>query len=322
MEEKKEKRETISIDAKKQCLCWKAEAEYGYEKSIGAQMLERNEIEGLLPFEYYYIDEWVLMQYYYGERQILQDYAKKNLFCYVDIKEIVTGILQLIKRGEEYLLPFSGYLLNPEWVFWEPAAKKVSVCYLPGREGKIQENYTTLVEWLLQVTNHNDKKAVKYLYDFYDLLRKEGFVLDVLLDAAKTETGPSEKSNEQMTTEKRTENKEETRNRQYYLSYYSKKRKHSFYKLFFEGKKILLCKKENKIGRQDENDIWIPFEEISERHAILYIGRMGVQIMDINSMGGTFLNGKKLIPNKRMDCKAEDILTFSNLSFRLLEKTD
>ena len=95
-----------------------------------------------------------------------------------------------------------------------------------------------------------------------------------------------------------------------------------FYKLFFEGKKILLCKKENKIGRQDENDIWIPFEEISERHAILYIGRMGVQIMDINSMGGTFLNGKKLIPNKRMDCKAEDILTFSNLSFRLLEKTD
>ena len=62
------------------------------------------------------------------------------------------------------------------------------------------------------------------------------------------------------------------------------------------------------IGRDAENDIVLPFGQISRRHAQIQCSQSGCTVTDLGSTNGTFLNGTRLSSRKRYPLRPGDQL--------------
>jgi pSer/pThr/pTyr-binding forkhead associated (FHA) protein len=82
--------------------------------------------------------------------------------------------------------------------------------------------------------------------------------------------------------------------------------------LIIGGSKLFpIEKKVTRIGRSYENDLILQYPQISRRHAEIRYDAGQFEIVDINSTGGTFLNGVKIwqqVLNKG------DVITLVNLN--------
>jgi hypothetical protein len=69
--------------------------------------------------------------------------------------------------------------------------------------------------------------------------------------------------------------------------------------------------KDVTLGRSRDNDVWINDAEVSKHHAKLLVGANGaVQISDIGSTNGTFLNAKRIDNNVPCALKTYDSVQF------------
>ena len=74
------------------------------------------------------------------------------------------------------------------------------------------------------------------------------------------------------------------------------------------------------VGRGEDNDIVIPRPEghcVSENHALICIQGKDVYVKDLDSLNGTFLNGRKI---KSIRIKRSDLLAFADIEFAVSEK--
>jgi pSer/pThr/pTyr-binding forkhead associated (FHA) protein len=77
------------------------------------------------------------------------------------------------------------------------------------------------------------------------------------------------------------------------------------------GSKIFpIDKQVIQIGRSRENDIILDYPQISRKHAELRFNQGYFEISDLDSMGGTFVNGE-MISRKKLD--KGDVVTLVNL---------
>jgi len=60
-----------------------------------------------------------------------------------------------------------------------------------------------------------------------------------------------------------------------------------------KGKTIDLREGENYIGRTDDNDIVLPSSSISKKHCCITVNNQSIEIQDLNSANGLFINGVK-----------------------------
>jgi pSer/pThr/pTyr-binding forkhead associated (FHA) protein len=65
-----------------------------------------------------------------------------------------------------------------------------------------------------------------------------------------------------------------------------------------------------QIGRSLDNDLVLDYEQISRKHAQLHYSQGFFEITDLESMGGTFVNGDR-ITNKKLN--KGDVITLVNL---------
>lgn len=70
------------------------------------------------------------------------------------------------------------------------------------------------------------------------------------------------------------------------------------------------------VGRDRENDIVIPDQSVSFKHAELGFLNKQTVIQDLKSTNGTFINMNKLPPNQYAPLEDEDIVTFGRYSFQ------
>ena len=76
------------------------------------------------------------------------------------------------------------------------------------------------------------------------------------------------------------------------------------------------------LGRAKECDIRLNFAHLSRRHAVLTVTPQGLELEDLGSSNGTFVNDVKV---RRVMLKNGDVLSFDNLRFRIVgpeEETD
>lgn len=171
----------LELDKKNCQVVWNISAEQAQSSLLGWRMIENNAISGILPFNYYYMDDRIYFRCSYAPLERIDCYFCKNRGNFESIFCICEGVLKVLERGEEYLLGKEGYLLLPEWIFWNRFEKKVAVCYLPGRREPVRDEYMALVEYLMQHTNHSDKRAVSLIYGLYDMLASDSFMIENLL---------------------------------------------------------------------------------------------------------------------------------------------
>lgn len=343
--------EELEFIEKRQQVLWKAEAEQAQSGILSWRMLENNEIKGLLPFDYYYVDSRIHFYYTCQSLQKLEDYFEKKEGDFDTLYFICKELINIILRGQEYLLGQGGYLLVPEWIFWSRRERQLALCYLPGGERELDKDYIKLVEFLMQHTNHKDKKAVEMIYQLYDMLHTEGFVPEQLQQYLEElrESGNQipeeirnkrEKEIESDTTKainKKDGLDKEKRDFQYFLKPIATEKNSDLQKrmLFADEETVLpISLKETVIGRQKENGwnslscngqgidlsvINLPLRVISRRHA-LFLYEMGqLFLMDTESKNGTYLNGNKISAYVKTPCKTGDVITFADISFQIFK---
>ena len=66
------------------------------------------------------------------------------------------------------------------------------------------------------------------------------------------------------------------------------------YHLRYKGEKILLSRGEFSLGRAVECGLHLDDEKASRTHAILHVADDGLEVQDLESRNGVFLNGKKV----------------------------
>ena len=314
--------EGLELDEKNQWVLWQTEAEQLKKGELAWRMLENNQILGFLPFDYYYIDNQICFRYAYHSLQRVETFFHRKMGDFETLCFLCEETLKILERGQEYLLDESGYLLLPEWIFWNRCEKKVFLCYLPGKDGEAAKEYTMLLEYLMQHTDHSDKNAVSLIYGLYELLDKDGFILENLLSylqKAKSENVLPAYSKQMHGEGQGSERNISTK---YLLKPLPDSRNGKLWRKLFcgqEGAGCFIRQEKLAVGREKESDLFLPFGTVSRRHALFFSEPDGFYLMDTISTTGTYLNGNKISAYVKTPCKENDIITFADISYQLVK---
>lgn len=333
----------IELIEKKYQVLWKIAIEEAQKHSLGWKMLDSNEIPGFLSFDYYYVDNEIQFFYGYASFQRMEEYFKIKDGDFDTIFFICKEILKILEKGQEYLLDFGGCLLLPEWIFWNRHEKKVKICFLPGKEGDVKKEYTTLVEYLMQHADHSDEKLVAMIYGLYDrlALASENFSSEQLLQYLQEFSdqnvtavpnknrevgGAGERDRPKECLQKKAREKQSVKSsntntgKYYSLEPYYTNNAINLVKCLLNGQAEGFCSigaGELVVGREESSDFYIPFCEISHRHAVLTNEAEGLFIMDTASRNGTYVNGNKISAYVKTSCKENDVITFADISYKI-----
>lgn len=148
-------------------------------------MLQANSIEGIIKPELRTIDNKVLYYYDIKSKQSIETLYVKNTINYEQIKKLFINLVDLIWQTYEFLLNENDLVLEPEYIYIAFATGSVNVCYLPGYNNDIRKQLATLIEYIMNKVEYDDKEAVLYVYNLYAVCRDEGFSYDNLISAIR-----------------------------------------------------------------------------------------------------------------------------------------
>ena len=141
----------------------KKEQKLTYEKNI----LYNHTLPCLLPCEFRIEDG---EEYYYYETGI---YTKlKDRISILEPKLFFAYLLEVFEQVDSYLLELDHLKLDLESMFLDKEDRPV-LCYLPEYEKKIDEQLRDLLEECIECISGDDKKRVRFYYEFHSFLVKE-----------------------------------------------------------------------------------------------------------------------------------------------------
>lgn len=141
----------------------KKEKKLTYEKNI----LRYHTLTCLLPCEFRMQDE---EEYYYYETGIYTNL--KDRINILEPELFFAYLLEAFEEMESYLLELDHLKLDPQFVFLDKENQPV-FCYQPEYEKNIFEQLRDFLEECIELMNGDDKKKVRFYYEFHSFLVKE-----------------------------------------------------------------------------------------------------------------------------------------------------
>lgn len=141
----------------------KKEQKISYEKNI----LRCHTLACLLPCEFRMQDE---EEYYYYETGIYTPLKEK--INKIDPRLFFAYLLEAFEETEAYLLNLDHLKLEAELLFLDKGDRPV-LCYLPEEQKNIFEQLRNFIEQCIDMVDGNDKKKVRFYYEFHSFLIKE-----------------------------------------------------------------------------------------------------------------------------------------------------
>lgn len=167
----------------------KKEQKLTYEKNI----LYNHTLPCLLPCEFRIEDG---EEYYYYETGI---YTKlKDRISMLEPKLFFAYLLEVFEQVVSYLLELDHLKLDLESMFLDKENRPV-LCYLPEYEKKIDEQLRDFIEECIEYISGDDKKRVRFYYEFHSFLIKEKPNMEQMKDYLEVR---SEKMNGEILREK------------------------------------------------------------------------------------------------------------------------
>lgn len=151
------------------------------EEGYAARMMAGNTIEGLLKFRVRKSDNRSSFCYEITSKQPLGRLLETRTINAVQIRSLLLGIAQTLKRMEDYLLIEEQILLAPDYIYVDSEEYRPFLCLVPGKQGNFPEEFSFLLQYLLGKADHEDKEAVVLIYGLYRESLKENYGLDNLL---------------------------------------------------------------------------------------------------------------------------------------------
>lgn len=305
--------------------------------TFDVKMLLNNQISGLLPLQIQYIDNQCIYRYMTGEKISLAGLLSHRKLQFKEAYQLWKDILHSCSICGEYLLQPEHLLLYPEYIYWSTQTKSFSICYFPGREENLEVQIKRLCEFLLKMTDHQDRLGRKFIYDWYDRLMGRGFYLSELEQYLKSYRdsegcGCRESMTEKKEAEKRSgkdpiecsskkdfceeadrevikRKKEPVDEKTYYLKNVSKYPEALLQFSLSEGTL--------SVGRAPGCDMVLAGGQVSWHHARIEVEEDRVFVTDTGSAHGVFLNKKRLIKEHPVLCRAGDIIGFADITYLL-----
>lgn len=141
-----------------------------YENPVDAfeiRMISENKPEPLLNFHRTKSDGVEKYSYDISCLQSIKELFEYSRIQYRDMVTIVGGLCDLIECIEEYLLSPECIILTKETFFINSNDNRAAFCYYPYKTSDFSESLRIFSEYILEKTDHNDKKAVDIAYEMY-----------------------------------------------------------------------------------------------------------------------------------------------------------
>lgn len=171
------------------------EAEELEDQRFEAKMLVGNTIDGLLKFRIRKTDNNCQFCYEITSKQPLKRLLETRTIGARQLRTLLMGIAQTLTRMEEYLLSEEQIILDPDFIYVDPEDYVPGLCLMPGKRGDFPQEFSSLLQGLLEKVDHQDKEAVILIYGLYRESLKENYGLDNLLQWLMREKCPDMDNN-------------------------------------------------------------------------------------------------------------------------------
>lgn len=143
------------------------------------KMMTENKISGLLQSSEKHINGELLIYYEITSKQSLQSYFSGRNIGMGFLKKFFVQLKRVSDVLQKYLLDGSCMVLLPEYIFVDVGTEDMYFLYYPSPE---EGSLSDLMNFFISGIDNEDMEAVETVYKIADLIQKEQFVLDEVLE--------------------------------------------------------------------------------------------------------------------------------------------
>ena len=133
------------------------------ESGYQMKTLLANRIDGLLPMSVWHVDDQSGYRYEITGLQSFAAYCESVSFGPSELKRVYLGLLESLRRFEDYLLDPEHLLMDPEYLYIEWRSGKLFLPYVPSYSRPLGEKIRELTEYLLAKAEMRDSGSVLLL---------------------------------------------------------------------------------------------------------------------------------------------------------------
>ena len=142
------------------------------------KMITENRIKGLLPTSEKHINGELLLYYEITSKQSLQSYFDGKSIKMKHLRKFFIQLKVVNDALQKYLLDGTCLVFSPQYIFLNVETEEIFFLYYPDPQAG---NLTELMDFLMTKVDEDDVEAVETVYRIADLIQREQFVLDEVL---------------------------------------------------------------------------------------------------------------------------------------------
>ena len=154
-------------------------------KDYKLNMILKNDIPGILMANVSSVNGQTELSYIISSKESIKDLYEKNKMVFEDIFNILKAIIRVYDTVQDYLLKAEDILLEPELIYYDYSTKEYSFCYYPNTKRDLTYEIRNLIEKLMIITEHKDRKGVELIYGVFSICNKKEFMIQDIEDYMK-----------------------------------------------------------------------------------------------------------------------------------------
>lgn len=150
------------------------------EQDYQIRMIQENSVSGLLATDIRRLNGEEEFYYDITGRQSLSNLFAKRQMSYEDIKGVLISVYSLTEELRRYLVEVNRVIFDAEYCFYNPDTGMAEwIFYERNERGEC--DFGALAEFILEHTDHDDKRGVEIGYKFYKLVREANFSMEQMV---------------------------------------------------------------------------------------------------------------------------------------------
>lgn len=144
------------------------------------KMLEGNNIPGLLMVRIEQMNDKREFYYQTDGMRSLEEVCQDMRLGSEEISNLIVGLIDIIRGCVEFFLDEDDVVVSPAAVHITSDFSCIRTAYFPGFGEKLRTQFSTLLEYLMEKLDYNDKNASYVVYSVYAKCKRENITLDEL----------------------------------------------------------------------------------------------------------------------------------------------
>ena len=146
------------------------------------RMITENNIGGLLSIYINYINGNTEMSYIITSKQNLREYFEKNKVGFSDLQKLTIAMLKVLDNVNKYLLEEDSIVLDMKYIYIDMTTEEIYFCYYPNYRQNVENQFYVLMQEMISMVDHKDRKSVQFAYGILEVSSKDGFKIEELQD--------------------------------------------------------------------------------------------------------------------------------------------